>query len=158
MKLSIRKGFGFGLTSGVITTLGLLVGLSSGTHSKPVVLGGVLMIAVADGLSDSFGIHISEEAARKSEKSIWESSIATFIFKMCFSLTFIIPLLLLNLNAAVWTSIIWGAILITLFSYRIAKKNNTSVIKTVAEHLAIAILVVVITHYLGELVSNAFTG
>ena len=65
MKISIRKGLGFGLTSGVITTLGLLVGLNAGTHSKKIVLGGILLIAIADALSDALGIHISEEAGSK---------------------------------------------------------------------------------------------
>ena len=65
MKLSIRKGFSFGLTSGIITTLGLIVGLYSGTGSKTIVLAGIIVIAVADALSDSVGIHISEEAENK---------------------------------------------------------------------------------------------
>ena len=34
MKASIKKGFGFGLTSGVITTLGMMVGLNASTGSK----------------------------------------------------------------------------------------------------------------------------
>ena len=34
MKHSVRTGLSFGLTSGVITTLGLMVGLHAGTHSK----------------------------------------------------------------------------------------------------------------------------
>ena len=32
MKESLKTGISFGLTSGVITTLGLMVGLHSGTH------------------------------------------------------------------------------------------------------------------------------
>jgi hypothetical protein len=48
MKDSIRTGISFGLTSAVITTLGLMVGLHSGTHSKIVVLAGILTIAIAD--------------------------------------------------------------------------------------------------------------
>ena len=48
MKDSLRTGISFGLTSAVITTLGLMVGLHSGTHSKIVVLAGILTIAVAD--------------------------------------------------------------------------------------------------------------
>jgi len=60
MRHSITTGFSFGLTSGVITTLGLLVGLNSGTHSKLVVIGGILTIAIADAFSDALGIHISE--------------------------------------------------------------------------------------------------
>ncbi len=50
MKAQIRKGFGFGLTSGIITTLGLIVGLHSSTHSKLAVIGGVIIIAIADAL------------------------------------------------------------------------------------------------------------
>ena len=75
MKHSIKKGFSFGLTSGVITTLGLIVGLHSGTHSKLVVIGGVLVIAVADALSDALGIHISEESENKhTQREIWEAT------------------------------------------------------------------------------------
>ena len=47
MKRSVKAGFSFGLTSGVITTLGLMVGLHSSTHSKLVVIGGILTIAIA---------------------------------------------------------------------------------------------------------------
>ncbi|KKK69804.1 hypothetical protein LCGC14_2930360, partial [marine sediment metagenome] len=52
MKHTIKTGFSFGLTSGIITTLGLMVGLSSGTKSRLAVIGGVLIIAIADSLSD----------------------------------------------------------------------------------------------------------
>jgi len=58
----LRTGISFGLTSTVITTLGLMVGLHSGTGSKLVALGGVLAIAIADAVSDALGMHISEES------------------------------------------------------------------------------------------------
>ena len=41
MKSSFRMGFSFGLTSSVITTLVLIVGLHAGTHSRAAVLGGI---------------------------------------------------------------------------------------------------------------------
>ncbi|MBW2265656.1 MAG: hypothetical protein JRF28_05735, partial [Deltaproteobacteria bacterium] len=56
MKHALKTGLSFGLTSGTITTLGLMVGLHSGTHSKLVVLGGILTIAIADAFSDALGI------------------------------------------------------------------------------------------------------
>lgn len=62
MDRSLQTGVHFGLTSGVITTLGLMVELHSGTHSLLVVAGGILTITVADAFSDALGIHISEEA------------------------------------------------------------------------------------------------
>ena len=62
MKHSLKVGFSFGLTSGIITTLGLMVGLNYGTSSKLAVIGGILTIAIADASSDALGIHISEES------------------------------------------------------------------------------------------------
>ena len=59
MKHSFKVGFTFGVTSGIITTLGLIVGLHSGTHSKIIILGGIIVIAIADAFSDALGIHIS---------------------------------------------------------------------------------------------------
>jgi len=98
VKLSILKGISFGLTSGVITTLGMMVGLHSGTHSKLAVLGGILTIAVADAFSDALGIHISEESQNtQTTKEVWESTIATFFAKLIFALTFVIPVALLDL-------------------------------------------------------------
>ena len=65
MNTQIRKGLGFGLTSGVITTLGLIVGLDASTGSRFAILAGILAIAVSDSLSDALGMHISEESTLK---------------------------------------------------------------------------------------------
>ena len=101
-KHSFLVGFSFGLTSGIITTLGLMVGLHSSTHSRLAVIGGILTIAVADALSDALGIHISEESENKhSHKEIWEATISTFLSKFIFTLTFIIPVLLFKLPTAI---------------------------------------------------------
>ena len=62
MKISWKTGISFGLTSGVITTLGLMVGLHSGSHSRAIVIGGIMTIAIADAMSDALGIHVSEES------------------------------------------------------------------------------------------------
>ncbi|PIN78585.1 hypothetical protein COY26_00210 [Candidatus Woesearchaeota archaeon CG_4_10_14_0_2_um_filter_33_10] len=154
MKISIIKGFSFGLTSGIITTLGVIAGLHSSTHSTLVVIGGILIIAIADALSDALGIHISEESEIKhSTREIWESTISTFLSKFVFALTFIIPFLLLSLSAAIIASLIWGFSLIILFSLYLAKQQNLTPYKVVLEHLIIAIIVVVITHYVGDWVS-----
>ncbi len=150
MKLSVRKGFSFGLTSGVITTLGLIVGLYSGTHSKLVIIGGILSIAIADAFSDSLGIHISEESEYiHKTKEIWESTFSTFLSKFVFASTFIIPVLLFSLNTAVIVSIIWGLSLIITLSFYIAKKEKVKPFKVIIEHLFIAVLVIIVTYYVG---------
>ncbi len=125
MEESLKKGFSFGLTSGIITTLGLMVGLQSSTHMTSVVIGGILVIAIADAMSDALGIHISEEAENKhSAKEIWAATIMTFIAKFVFSAMFIIPVLLLPLNTAITVSVVVGLLLIAVFSFFLAKHKK----------------------------------
>ncbi|MBN1254783.1 MAG: hypothetical protein JXA50_05870 [Deltaproteobacteria bacterium] len=148
---SIKTGLSFGLTSAIITTLGLMVGLHSGTHSKLVVIGGILIIAIADAFSDALGIHMSEESENiHSTKEIWEATIATFFAKFIFASTFIIPLLLFPLNTAIIVSIMYGLILLSLFSLYMAKGQGEKPWKVIAEHLVIAVIVIMLTHYIGE--------
>ncbi len=155
MKLSIKKGLSFGLTSGIITTLGLIVGLHSGTHSRMVIIGGIMVIAIADALSDALGIHVSEEAENKhTTKEIWESTIATFLSKFIFALTFIVPILLFQLTTAILVSIIWGLSLIGIFSYYIAKEQKSRPLHIILEHVLIAIFVIIATHFVGEWIST----
>ncbi len=155
MNHSVKKGFSFGLTSGIITTLGMIVGLHSSTNSAMVVISGILIIAIADALSDAMGIHISEEAENKhSEKEIWESTIATFFSKFVFALTFIIPIYFFSLSTAIIVSIVWGLSLITLFSCYMARQQKTKPYRIVAEHLFIAVLVIIATHFIGEWVAT----
>ena len=157
MKLSYLKGLSFGLTSGVITTLGMIVGLHSGTNSQLAVIGGILMIAIADAFSDALGIHISEESSNtKTVKEVWESTIATFLAKFFFALTFLIPILLFNLDTAVWVSIAWGIMILGIISYLMALDQKESPLHTIGEHLSIALIVIFITHYVGDFISGKF--
>lgn len=162
MKISIRKGLGFGLTSGIITTLGLIIGLAAGTHSKLAVIGGILTIAFADGFSDALGIHISEESAqkgksnKKDKKKIWESTFSTLFSKIFFALTFLIPVFIFALNTALIISIIWGLFLITLFSYYIAKLQGNKPSSFIIEHFIITVVVIVLSKIIGDLIARFF--
>jgi VIT1/CCC1 family predicted Fe2+/Mn2+ transporter len=151
MKASFKTGVSFGLTSGVITTLGLLVGLHAGTHSRIAVLGGILTIAVADALSDALGIHITEEANRRgSSVHVWESTAATFSVKFISAASFALPVLMLPLEQAVIVSVVWGLGLLAVFSWFMARAQQLSPWGVVAEHLLIALVVIAITYVLGR--------
>ena len=153
MKDSLKTGIYFGLTSGTITTVGLMVGLHSGTHSKIVVLGGILTIAIADAFSDALGIHISKESENKySTRAIWESTISTFLTKFLFALTFVVPLLIFDLSTAILISVIYGLIMLIILSFYIAEQQKIKPWRIVLEHLLIAIVVIIITHYVGDLI------
>lgn len=150
MKHSLKIGLSFGLTSGVITTLGLIVGLHSSTNSRPIIIGGILTIAIADAFADALGIHVSEESEGKhSNKEIWQSTISTFLSKFIFALTFIVPILLLPLSTAIIVSIVWGLSALGILSFRIAREQGAKPWKVITEHLLIGLVVIAATHYIG---------
>jgi len=154
---SILTGLSFGLTSGIITTLGLMVGLNASTQSKSVVIGGILTIAIADAFSDALGIHISEESERKhTAKEIWISTIVTFLSKFIFALTFIVPVLFFNLSSSIIVSIIWGLTCLCILSFFISRKEKASPWNSIFEHLLIALIVIIITNFVGQKISSAF--
>lgn len=157
LKQSLRTGLSFGLTSGVITTLGLIVGLHSGTGSALAVIGGVITIAVADAFSDALGIHIAEEsAAGRSTLAVWEATFATLLSKAAIALTFLVPLLLLELGTAILAAIGWGLGLIALLSWHLARNRGEPAWRVIGEHLLIAVVVIVATHYIGDWVALTF--
>ncbi len=157
MRRSIKKGFGFGLTSGVITTLGMMVGLNASTHSKIAVIGGIIAIAIADAFSDAMGIHIAEESEnRHSIREIWEATFSTWVSKFVIALTFVVPALVFKLDAAIVVSVIWGLTLIIIFSYHMATQQAVKPYKVVLEHVTIVVLVIIMTHYVGKWIAVRF--
>ncbi|MBM4143027.1 MAG: hypothetical protein FJ225_05465 [Lentisphaerae bacterium] len=154
MKESLRTGVTFGLTSAVITTLGLIVGLHSGTHSRMVVMGGILTIAIADAFSDALGIHVSEESENvHTAVQIWVATIATFLAKFIFALTFAVPVALLPLGTAIVVSLAWGLCILAALSWAMARSQGEAPWKIVGEHILIAVAVIGITHKVGEWIS-----
>ena len=157
MRTSLKIGFSFGLTSGVITTLGLMVGLHAGTHSMPAVLGGILTIAVADAMSDALGIHVAEESKNNGQAGeIWESTLATFAAKFVIAGTFAVPVLFMPLDVAIAASLAWGLSLLSMLSYALARGQQVAPWKVIGEHVVIGLCVVTMTPYLGEWVRATF--
>ena len=155
MKDSLKTGITFGLTSAIITTLGLMVGLHSGTHSKVIVLGGILTIAIADAFSDALGIHVSEEAENvHTVKQIWTATVTTFLTKFLFALTFIVPVFFLSLSTAILVSLVWGMSILAILSYAMARSQGETPWKVMGEHILIAFIVIGVTHWVGDWVST----
>lgn len=157
LKKSLKTGMGFGLTSGIITTLGLMIGLYSGTRSRIAVLGSIVTIALADSLSDALGIHISQESSTEnSHREVWEATMAAFFSKLVLTLSFSLPIIFFPLPKAVAINLVWGLIALVTANYWLARKSNRRPAHFILEHLFIALLVIVASHYLGQLVKDIF--
>lgn len=150
MKMGIRRGLFFGAASGVITTLGLMIGLYAGTQSMVAVIGGIVIIAVSDSLSDAFGIHLAEEShPGASTLGVWLATLTTLVTKFMVALSFVVPLIILPLATGVVVALVWGVSILVVLSVYVARLQKVSSLPVVAEHLAIGLLVVVLSWYAG---------
>lgn len=134
-----------------------MVGLSAGTRSLAAVMGGILVISVADAMSDALGMHVAQEADPEvSVRHVWSATLATFLSKFLVAVSFALPLLWLPLSLGVAVGVAWGLLLVGVASVQLARTRAVAVLPVIAEHLVIAVLVVLVSHGLGRWVQSVF--
>lgn len=112
----------------------------------------MLVIALADNISDSVGIHIYQESECLETKEIWFSTLTNFLTRILVSLSFILLVLVLPMNTAVILSIIWGLLLLAAISYIIAKDRKINPYLAMLEHITIAIIVIIASDFVGKFI------
>lgn len=153
---SWQTRFSFGSTSAIITNLALMAGLHSEPNAKISIMGGILVIALADNISDSFGIHIYQESEKIETREVWTSTILNFISRMFVSLSFVALILILPLNAAIISSIIWGLLLLAVISYMVAKNEAANPYLSILTHVLIAVVVISLSNLVGDFLIGRF--
>jgi VIT1/CCC1 family predicted Fe2+/Mn2+ transporter len=148
--------FSFGATAAIITNLGLIAGLDTLAHPKLSIIGSILVIALADNIADSLGIHIYQESECINNKEVWFSTLTNFLTRLFVSLTFIFLLVVLPITLAVVSSIVWGLLLLAFMSYAIAKNTGTNPYRSIFEHITIAMAVIMASHLLGRYFISKF--
>ena len=148
--------FSFGATSAIITNLGIITGLDTLTHPKLSIIGAMLVIALADNIADSFGIHIYQESEHIGKKEVWLSTLTNFFTRLLVSSTFIILIIVLPIKLAAICSIIWGLLILTAMTYTIAKQQKRNPYSAIFVHITIAVLVVVASNFVGAFIIARF--
>jgi VIT1/CCC1 family predicted Fe2+/Mn2+ transporter len=149
--MNINK-FSIGATAAITTSMGLIAGLAQGDGAKTSIITGLLIVAIADNISDSLGIHIYKESEGASKHDINSFTYGNFIARLFIAFTFVLIVLLLSSRAAFIVSSIWGLVLLAVLSYLIAKGKGTNPFLEIAWHLAVALMVIVGSQLLGSLI------
>ena len=148
--IDLRK-VSFGGTAALVTGMGLIVGLNAATAAKSAVITSLLIIGIADNLTDSLSVHIYQESERLPERDAFHTTIANFFVRFLVCVTFIAILLVLPASAAIVVSVIWGFVLLSLLSYFLARKRGVRVAPEVLKHCMVALAVIVISRGIGDL-------
>ena len=134
--------FSFGATSAIITCLALIIGLSKSANPKLSIVASLLVIAIADNISDSLGIHIYQESDLKKSEVVRVNTFFNFLTRFFVILIFILLVVFLPTGYAIIFSIIWGISLLIVLSYSIAKEQKVNPYKAIVEHVAVAVIFV----------------
>jgi VIT1/CCC1 family predicted Fe2+/Mn2+ transporter len=70
-------------------------------------------------------IIVEESKNNGNVSEIWESTIATFTVKFLISLTFVVPVLLLQLEEAIMVSVVWDLSLLAVLSPLLARASRS---------------------------------
>lgn len=148
--------FSFGATSSTVTSLGVIFGFLTSGNPRANVIGSLLVIAVADNIADSLGIHIYRESTATEEENTRIFTFSNFLTRFGITLTFVILFVFLPLDYAAVICTLLGIGVLVFLSYLISAKRKTSMLKEVAIHLGIAIPVIIISHFLGQFIFSVF--
>jgi len=148
--------FSFGATSSTVTSLGIIFGLLTSGNPKASVIGSLLVIAVADNIADSLGIHIYRESTAAKKENTRMFTISNFITRFGITLTFVAFFATLPLDYAATFSTVIGLGILVFLSYLIGVQRKTSIPREIVIHLGIAVPVIVISHFLGQLIFTIF--
>lgn len=117
--MSLFRGVSFGLITGIITALGVITGLFSSTFSSRIVILSVVLLAISDGLAESYGMYNSSDknTTKKHTNSIY-TSLLLFLTKFTVSMLLVIPFLFSynNNKSPIIISIISAYLLIIVFT------------------------------------------
>jgi vacuolar iron transporter family protein len=150
------RNYIFGSSAAILTDVSLIVGLGSARTGKGPILAGLLTIAVADNISDSLGIHLYKESEGYGAKLSLFSTVMNFLSRLLISCTFVAIVLLLPMAHAIVAGLVWGLLLIVVISYLISRRNKDSAVKEVSVHVLTAVVVIVLSRFLGHEIAALF--
>jgi len=141
--------FSFGGTAAIVTSMALIVGLNAATAAKSTIISSLLVVALADNLTDSLSIHIYQESERLEERQAFITTLANFATRLVVSMSFVLLVLLFPIKSAIIASVVWGFSLLVTFTYLLARNRAVSAASEVLKHVTVALTVIVASQGIG---------
>ncbi len=148
--------FSFGATSAIITSLAIIVGLGATANPQMSIIGALLVLGIADNISDSLGIHVYRESQFTDHRGNSIHTLSNFLTRLSITMVFVLLVLFLPMQYAVLSSIIIGMALLCFLSYFIALYHHANPLWEIVEHVGVAIVVLLASNLLGHAISAYF--
>jgi vacuolar iron transporter family protein len=142
--------FSFGATSSITTSLSLIVGFATTTHQKISIISALAILAVADNISDSLGIHIYRESEDAGQSKLY--TITNFLTRLILTGIFAAIVILLPNPYLVPIAIAFGMVVLSVLSYLIAIDQKINPFVEIPKHLAIAVIAMGASYFVGQII------
>ena len=154
-----RQGIFFGINSGVLTTVGVIAGISQTTTNPMYVVISVISLAISDCIGEAYGMYLSKKAEQVGEQGNGPlySLIAVFLSKFITVLLFLAPLLFVW-NLKIYKNLTWpilySLIILIAIDNKLAEMRKESKVKYILTHVVLLIIVVVSTKGIGQILAK----
>jgi vacuolar iron transporter family protein len=148
--------FSYGGTAAVITDLALIMTLHATPNARSQIISGVLVIALADNISDALAIHVYQDAADRDRRRSVVNTLWNFLARLLVSLVFIALVVVLPMPTAAIASGAFGLAVLALITYEIARDQRANPWLMITEHVLVAVVVITASNYLGRFISSRF--
>jgi len=144
----------FGSSSAIVTSLGLVVGFGAAAVSRAALVSGLLIIGLADNISDSLSIHIYQESENREVFAATKATLTNFLARLIIAITFVGLVLLSPPSIVVAISVAWGVLLLGALTYGVARIRRVNPWPEMIKHLIVALIVIGVSRELGGWIAS----
>ena len=147
---SIRQGLFFGLNSGVITTTGLLAGISQTTNNPIYIIVAIISLAISDGFSEAYGLYLSKKAEKVDDDSVnpLYSLVSLLLTKAAIVISFLIPFLFskdMTYFKNLYWPFLWGVFILVILDFHLSVLREENILKYLIPHIIILLIVMLLS-------------
>ena len=156
---SLRQGTFFGINAGVLTTAGMLSGISQSTNNPMIIIVSIISLAISDSISEGYSLYLSKKAEKIEDNTNGpiQSLLTLISTKILVVFSFLIPLLfsynLKYYKNLIWP-IVWSSIILIITDYKISKLRKENILKYIFPHILLVSFIIISTKFFGKIVSK----
>jgi VIT1/CCC1 family predicted Fe2+/Mn2+ transporter len=144
--------YSFGSTSAIVTSVGLIVGFGAATASRPALVSSLLIVALADNVTDSLSIHVYQESEQLEGRSAFRATLTNFVTRVVVAASFVALVLGVPGSLLPAVSMAWGSLLLASLTWALARARHVSPMGEILKHLVVAVVVVLLSRTVGQLI------
>jgi VIT1/CCC1 family predicted Fe2+/Mn2+ transporter len=150
--------YSFGGTAAIVTSVGLIIGFGAAAVPRAAVVSGLLIIALADNVSDSLSIHVYQESENLDARAAFRATLTNFAARFLVAISFVGIALCSPLSVAPTVALVWGMLLLAALTHVVARARKASPWRETVKHVTVALVVIGVSRVLGGFIADHVHG